>query len=191
MLISGSSSSWREVTSGVLQGSVLGSVLYNIFINGLDEAVEGILIKFSNDTKLGNSPEERTTIQRHLDRLKNWAIAKKMNFNREKCKVLRLGSRNGMHNYRMGDTWLNSSICERDLGVLVDNKLNMSQQCDKAGKKANAMLGCIARSIESGAREVIIPLSSPPASAFGEKQGQYEHLPLMVHRIQFKVMNVG
>ena len=107
---------------------------------------------------MANTSEERTTIQRDLDRLENWAIANKMNFNREKCKVLHLGSRNGMHKYRIGDTWLNTSICERDLEVLVDNKLNMSQQCDKAAKKANAMLGCIARSIESGAREVIIPL---------------------------------
>ena len=71
-----------------------------------------------------------------------------------------MGSRNEMNKYRMGDTWLNSSICERDLGVLVNNKLNMSQQCDKAAKKANAMLGCIARSIESRARDVIIPLYS-------------------------------
>ena len=109
---------------------------------------------------MANTPEERTTIQSDLDRLKEWAIDNKMNFNREKCKILHLGSRNGMHKYRMGDTWLDSSICERDLGVLVYNKLNMNQQCDKAAKKANAMLGCIARSIESRAREVIIPLYS-------------------------------
>ena len=92
MPINASSSSWKEVTSGVPQGSVLGMVLFNIFINNLDEAVEGILIKFADDTKLGgvaNTPEERTTIQRHLDRLENWAIANKMNFNREKCKVLK------------------------------------------------------------------------------------------------------
>ena len=82
-----------------------------------------------------------------------------MNVNREKCKVLHLGNRNVMHKYRMGDTWLNSSICERDLGVLVDNKLNMSQQCDMAAKKANAILRCISRSIEFRAREVI-PLYS-------------------------------
>ena len=83
-----------------------------------------------------------------------------MNFNREKCKVLHLSNRNVIHKYRMGDTWLDSSICERDLDVLVDNKLNLSQQCNMAAKKANAMLGCIARSIESRAREVIIPLYS-------------------------------
>ena len=47
-----------------------------------------------------------------------------------------------MHKHRMGDTWLDSSICERVLGVLVDNKLNMSQQCDMAAKKANAILSC-------------------------------------------------
>ena len=84
---------------------VLGPVLFNIFINDLDEAVEGILIKLADDTKLGgvaNTPEERTTIQGDLDRLENWAIANKMNFNREKCKVLHLGSRNEMHKYRMG-----------------------------------------------------------------------------------------
>ena len=63
-----------------------------------------------------------------------------------------------MHKYRMGDTWLDSSICERDFGILVDNKLNMSQQCDTAAKKANAIVGCIARSIEYRARKVIIPL---------------------------------
>ena len=50
------------------------------------------------------------------------------------------------------------SICEKDLGVLLDNKLNMSHQCDMATKKANAILGCIARSIEFRAREIIMLL---------------------------------
>uniref|UniRef100_A0A670HPH4 Gypsy retrotransposon integrase-like protein 1 n=1 Tax=Podarcis muralis TaxID=64176 RepID=A0A670HPH4_PODMU len=163
VLINGSSSSWRRVTSGVPQGSVLGPVLFNIFINDLDDGLKGILIKFADDTKLGgvaNTPEDRITLQNDLDRLENWAKTNKMNFNREKCKVLHLGKKNERHKYKMGDTWLESSTCEKDLGVLVDHKLDMSQQCDAAAKKANAILGCINRSIASRSREVIVPLYS-------------------------------
>ena len=83
-----------------------------------------------------------------------------MNFNREKCKVLQLGRKNELHRSRMEDTWLDNSTCERDLGVLVDYKLNMSQQCDAAAKKANAILGCINKSIVSRSRKVIVPLYS-------------------------------
>ena len=105
VLINGSSSSWKEVTSDVPQGSLLGPVLFNIFINDLDAAIEGILIRFADDTKLGgvaNTPEERTTIQSDLDRLEEWAIDNKMNFNQEKCKVLHLGIKNVKHKYKMG-----------------------------------------------------------------------------------------
>ena len=50
---------------------------------------------------MANTPEERTTVQRDLDRLEKWAIANKMNFNREKCKVLHLGNKNVMHKYKI------------------------------------------------------------------------------------------
>uniref|UniRef100_A0A803TV46 Reverse transcriptase domain-containing protein n=1 Tax=Anolis carolinensis TaxID=28377 RepID=A0A803TV46_ANOCA len=163
VLTNASSSSWKEVTSGVLQGSVLGPVLFNIFINDLDEGLEGTIIKFADDTKLGgiaNTPEDRSRIQNDLDRLERWAETNKMKFNRDKCKILHFGRKNGNQRYRMGDAWLDSSVCKKDLGVLVDNKLNMSQQCDAAAKKANGILACINRGIVSRSREVMLPLYS-------------------------------
>uniref|UniRef100_A0A803T8E9 Reverse transcriptase domain-containing protein n=1 Tax=Anolis carolinensis TaxID=28377 RepID=A0A803T8E9_ANOCA len=163
VLTNASFSSWKEVTSGVPQGFILGLVLFNIFINDLDGGLEGTIIKFADDTKLGgiaNTPEERSRIQNNLDRLERWAETNKMKFNRDKCKILHLGRKNEMQRYRMGDAWHNSSTCEKDLGVLMDNKLNMSLQCDAAAKKANGILACINRSIVSRSREVMLPFCS-------------------------------
>ncbi|KAK4811069.1 hypothetical protein QYF61_016355, partial [Mycteria americana] len=115
VVISGTKSSWRPVTSGVLQGSKLGPILFNIFINGLDDGAECSLSKFAHDTNLGG---------RDLDRLEKWADRNIMQFNKGKCQVLHLGRNNPRHQYMLGATWLASSFAEKDLGVLVDTKLN-------------------------------------------------------------------
>ncbi|GAB0176126.1 hypothetical protein GRJ2_000077800 [Grus japonensis] len=95
-----------------------------------------------------------------MHRLEEWANKNLMKFSKDMYKVLHLGRHNPGVQHRLGSTWLERSSVERDLWVLVDKKLNMSEQCAAVAKQANRMLGCINKGVTSSNKEVIIPLYS-------------------------------
>ncbi len=152
VMVNGNPSSWAEVISGVPQGSVLGPVLFVIFINDMPTNVSSFLSLFADDAKLyakSTTPEQQSIIQDDLEKLQSWSDTWQLHFNKAKCKALYIGKDNRKESYYMqsndNPVKLDESEAEKDLGVIVDNALNFSTHISEAIKKANTKLGMIKR----------------------------------------------
>ena len=161
VVVDGEVSNWKSVLSGVPQGSVLGPILFLIYINDLNDSITSNVLKFADDTKLFrkvNTDGDKQHLQNDLDRLVKWSEKWQMLFNFGKCKCLHTGHGNLNVNYKMGDTVLGTTVKEKDLGVTISADMKVSEQCGIAASKGNQILGLIRRNITYKGKKLIIPL---------------------------------
>ncbi len=159
--IDGNYSDWSNVVSGVPQGSVLGPILFTIFINDIDDKILSKLLKFADDTKLIGKVKSSVDIEilrKDLANLYRWSEDWQMLFNVNKCKIMHIGRNNTEEKYYMGGKELIQINEETDLGVLISNDFKVFKQCAKAAKKGNQVLGMIWRTFECKNKDIIVKL---------------------------------
>ena len=148
-MLQGCYSDWIDVTSGVPQGSVLGPLLFLVYINDLPEVVQGHVKMFADDTKLYSAistPHDRCSLQTDLDAMVKWSDTWQLPFNEGKCKVLHIGRTNPNYQLTMRDIPMNDTQVEKDLGVHVDTELKFRQHASSVVTKATQVLSVIRRS---------------------------------------------
>ena len=151
-------SSSKPVLSGVPQGSILGPILFVLFINDLPSGLTSgtDIALYADDTKIWRSiiaESDHQILQNDINYLNDWAKLNKMNFHPQKCKVISVQNKPsplavlpfvGFH-YHLGENLLEYADNEKDLGVIINSKLNFNEQCEFLLSKANQSFGLVKR----------------------------------------------
>ena len=138
-------SSWLKVTSGVPQGSVLGPIMFGIYVNDLIDGIDSHINLFADDTKLMRkvqNDDDCKVLQRDIEKISEWSRTWKMEFNVKKCKVVEFGkSKRRVHyDYKMGEETLKKTKEEVDLGVTITENLTSDKHIDKITSEVTNML---------------------------------------------------
>ena len=161
--INNSDSNWKEVSSGIPQGSVIGPILFVIYINDLPEIVKSRVYLFADDTKIFNiiqDQKDRETLQEDLNKLNEWSEKWLLKFHPDKCKYLHLGKNEPPSNfkYKLMNHNLQRVQSEKDIGVIIDEKLNFETHIAAKVKKANSMFSIIRRTFQHLDEKTFLPL---------------------------------
>ena len=165
--VNGAVSGWVPVCSGVPQGSVIGPMLFSLFVNDCPKLIDSIMSLFADDTKLyaalSLSLGETSSIQTDLDKLQDWANMMCMRFHPDKCRTMHMGSNNPQQDYSMKtDTGevhiLESTTEEKDLGVTIDNKLTFTTHVNQVVQKSNKVMGMLRRTFSHIDKEIFCQL---------------------------------
>ena len=153
VVVNGEASDWQEVLSGIPQGSILGPILFIIFINDLPSVVGNVCKLFADDCKLYKiikSKLDQDDLQNDIDNLCKWSQDWLLSFNIKKCKVVTFGDKKHDYDYTMNDEngidhTIKSDKSEKDLGILFTSNLNFDAHINNTVNRVNRLIGLIRR----------------------------------------------
>ena len=129
VIVVGEMSNWKSVLSGVPQGSVLGPILFLLYINDLEDDISSKVLKFADDTKVFRkvtNDTDKQSLQDDLDKLVKWSEKWQMLLNFGKCKYIHIRLGNMDEEYKMGHAVLGRTTQEKDLEVTISADLKVS-----------------------------------------------------------------
>ena len=157
--VNGKYSETKLVLSGVPQGSVLGPLLFVLFINDLPESIKSDIKVFADDIKIIGNANNHYDIVNDLKELEYWESIWLLSFNVDKCKVLHIQhNENPLHDYYLDGLRMKKSVQEKDLGVLTSDSLLWNEQIKSSVSKANQMICWIVRNLTLREKSVMLPV---------------------------------
>ena len=147
----GDTSSWSTVESGVMQGTVLGPLLFQIFINDLETDLQALLAIFADDSKIAytvDSAEDVNVLKTSIINIEKWAEKWQMTFNVSKCKIMHVGNNNLKNDYELFGQSITKVNQINDLGAVISDNLKTSSHWISQVSKSNKLIGLISRSFE-------------------------------------------
>lgn len=146
VVINGETSTWCNVLSGVPQGSVLGPLLFNIYVNDIPIQVSSCVLQFADDFKMYrviHNAQDFQQLQDDINKLYEWANKWQLKFNISKCFLLHLGPPHEFGEYNINGTTISSSDTIKDLGVLIDENLKFHSHTASVITRANRTLAIV------------------------------------------------
>ena len=136
-------SNWFEVTSGIPQGSVLGPLLFTIFIHDLPLSITSHIQIFADDRKIYNTVQDSGILTNDLNKLVLWFKEWLLPLNTEKCNILHFGKNNPNIEYSMDEKLISASRTIKDLGIIFEDNFRFEEHMSVIINKANSKLGII------------------------------------------------
>ena len=163
VVVNGEELDWKSVTSGIPQGSVLGPLMFVIFINDLPDIVNSDIYLFADDTKVFKNIQnmmDSNILQNDLNIMSLWSDTWLLKFHPDKCKHMNISSNKNINinNYDLGNTNLEHINSEKDIGVIIDSQLKFEEHIGVKVKKANQMFAVIRRTFQHLDEKQFLPL---------------------------------